>query len=211
MNVFTGPGTYDCQCIEGYQRLGRSCIEVYKEGQISISESEWRLCDVIDGVNWTNVVAGKEFVFFPGLDSPGGDYLVTNINDDIKEACRKTHHCIAYNTNGILKHSLQSPQNWHQWTDDRHHGIYVLDIDYCQLAIEQCPTHSHCVRSAPGNYSCHCLPSYHTTKTGGCDLSLNQQQQQQEEEVCNQTLFLKYMCVCVFCYNIIDVYSFITG
>ena len=38
--------------------------------------------------------------------------------------------------------------------------IKISDIDYCSLDVEECPAHSSCVRSAPGNYSCMCQPPF---------------------------------------------------
>ena len=177
-------------------------MELYRKDQISASEQEWRLCDDIDGMNWTSVVSGREFVFFPGLDSPGGDYLVVAESGDIRRACLETHHCIAYNTNGILKHSLLPPPHWHRWTDDPQHGLYVLDIDYCQLWLETCPTHSHCVKLAPANYSCQCLPNYHTTRTGGCELK-------PEEEVC--VISMAPLCSQSVCVCVPDISGSVTG
>lgn len=45
--------------------------------------------------------------------------------DRLKAACLSTHHCLAFNTNGILKHSLSPPSKWVQWTDHPQHGLYV--------------------------------------------------------------------------------------
>ena len=165
-----GPGTYRCECIEGYQQLGRSCVEQYKEKEISVSERQWRLCDLIDGIDWTALTEDKQFVFFPGLDSPGGDYLMVGERERAGDVCRQTDHCIAYNTNGILKHSLQAPEHWVAWTEDPRHGLHVLDIDYCQLSLEQCAAHSRCTSAAPGNYSCQCSYPYQASKAGGCVL-----------------------------------------
>ena len=169
-DIPVGPGTYDCECEHGYQRLGRYCVESYIEEQPSTSEQDWILSDFIDGVDWKALVEGRDFVFFPRMDSPGGDYLVVGKEADVEEACRATHHCLAYNTNGILKHSLQPPQQWVQWTDNPEHGLYVLDIDYCQMGLEQCPTNSQCVRSSPGNFSCQCVPPYQPNKAEGCEM-----------------------------------------
>lgn len=169
-DIPVGPGTYDCECEHGYQRLGRYCVESYIEEQPSTSEQDWILSDFIDGVDWKALIEGRDFVFFPRMDSPGGDYLVVGKEVDVEEACRATHHCLAYNTNGILKHSLQPPQQWVQWTDNSEHGLYVLDIDYCQMGLEQCPTNSQCVRSSPGNFSCQCVPPYQPNKAEGCEM-----------------------------------------
>jgi UDP-glucuronate 4-epimerase len=170
-------GTYDCGCVEGYQWLGGSCVEEYKQNQPSASEQQWRLSDHIDGVDWVGLTGTREFVFFPGLDSPGGDYLVVKEGADVEEACRRTPHCVAYNTNGILKHSLRPPQHWTHWTDSSDHGLHVLDVDYCQMALEQCPAHAHCLRSAPGNYSCQCVSAYQPSHSGGCEPSFQQPQE----------------------------------
>ena len=168
LHTFEGAGTYECDCTEGYTQLGRSCVEQYRE-PATASELQWQLCDVMDGLNWTLLAARRQFVFFPGLDSPGGDYLV-GTEEEAGKACRSIEHCIAYNTNGVLKHSLLPPHQWVHWTDDPRHGLYVLDIDYCQLGLEQCPAHSHCVKSAPANYSCQCVPPYLPSSEGLCQL-----------------------------------------
>ena len=158
--------------------------------QTTTSERQWKLCDLIDGVNWTALATGKEFIFFPGLDSPGGDYLV--VREEAEKACRSTEHCIAYNTNGILKHSLQPPQHWSHWTDDPQHGLYVLDVDYCQLALEQCPSHSLCVRSSPANYSCQCAPPYLSSRDGSCEMPLVKWQS--EVRVCCKDINMSLHC-----------------
>ena len=171
----TGPGTYDCGCEDGYLRLGRACVERYRESTPSASQQDWLLADLIDGVDWPALVEDREFVFFPGMDSPGGDYLIVGEGLEVEKACRRTPHCLAYNTNGILKHSLQPPQQWVQWTDTSGHGLYVLDIDYCQMGLEQCPAHSQCDRSAPGNFSCQCVPPYQSSGAGGCAMPSTQE------------------------------------
>ena len=64
-----------------------------------------------------------------GLDSPGGDYMVVEGGagnpEWLKEVCSRTHHCVAFNTNGILKQSLLPPYKWTRWTDHPQHGLYV--------------------------------------------------------------------------------------
>lgn len=63
-----------------------------------------------------------------GLDSPGGDYLVVEGAggpEGLKEVCERTQHCLAFNTNGILKHSLLPPSKWVRWTNHPQHGLYV--------------------------------------------------------------------------------------
>lgn len=169
--------------------MGRSCVEQYRKGQTTSAEQQWKICDHVDNVNWTALIAGRQFVFFQGLDSPGGDYLVGG--EEAAEACRTTQHCVAYNTNGILKQSLQPPRKWVHWTDDPHHGLYVLDIDYCQLSLEKCPSHSRCERNGPANYSCQCIAPYHLPgKSGSCEVVAEEHKQQEVRGLvrCSPTL-----------------------
>ena len=43
----------------------------------------------------------------------------------LKEVCTHTHHCVGFNTNGILKQSLLPPYKWMRWTNHPQHGLYV--------------------------------------------------------------------------------------
>ena len=144
-------------------------MELYNSEGSSTSEQQWILSDLIDGVDWSTM-AESRFVFFPGLDSPGGDYLLVE-GQDLEQACRRTPHCLGYNSNGLLKHSLQPPQQWVHWSDDPQQGLYVLDVNYCQMALQDCPAHSQCVRSAPANFSCQCELPYQPSQTGACELT----------------------------------------
>ena len=159
---------------------GPACCR-YVEGQESRLEQEWQLSDHVDGVDWWEQTKDKEFVFFPGLDSPGGDYLLVEggKGQEVAQICRRIQHCLAYNSNSILKHSLLAPRHWVHWTDSPQHGLYVLDVDYCRLGLEQCPTNSSCVRSAPGNYSCQCQSLLHMAEDGSCQ---SEEQKVEEEE-----------------------------
>ena len=154
------------------------------EGKESHLEQEWKLSDYVDGVDWWELTKEKAFVFFPGIDSPGGDYLFVEGGkvEEVTQICRGIQHCLAFNSNGILKHSLRDPRHWVRWTDSPEQGLYVLDVDYCQMGLEQCPTISSCVRSAPGNYSCRCQPPLRMAEDGSCQRE-QQQEQQQEEAV----------------------------
>ena len=68
------------------------------------------------------------------MDSPGGDYLVVEGGagdvhvERLEEACLSTHHCLGFNTNGILKHSIRPPGEWVRWAGPRYtqHGLFVL-------------------------------------------------------------------------------------
>ena len=64
-----------------------------------------------------------------GVDSPGGDYVAVIGSPDVKklvDICRNTHHCLGFNTNGLLKHTLRLPEYWTRWTDNPNSGLYVL-------------------------------------------------------------------------------------
>ena len=101
----------------------------YVPGIIGETEKEWILTDQFEGINWKEMIRGKSFEFFEGLDSAGGDYLVAkNYNaDELKEACLNTQHCVGFSSNGILKHSLQPPEMWRKYRQkDSKHGLYVL-------------------------------------------------------------------------------------
>lgn len=120
---------------------------------VSSTEGVWQLSDQMDGFDWQQFAAGSPFVFFQvsylaslvkrrwltcslagtqGIDSPGGDYLVVEGGASdvgrLERACSSTHHCLGFNTNGILKHSLRPPESWIRWAGSKHseHGLYVL-------------------------------------------------------------------------------------
>ncbi|XP_064405544.1 uncharacterized protein LOC135350619 [Halichondria panicea] len=174
--VYTGPANYTCACHHGYLKLGQNCVERYVQGDVGATEEEWILSDQFDGFNWEEVVRGRPFVFFQGLDSPGGDYLVVEGRslEELRDVCLSTRHCLAFNTNGILKDSLRPPSVWGRWAGPQYpqHGLYVLDIDYCSLNLEQCPPHSLCLKNSPGNYSCTCTPPWIPTHDHSCTLDL---------------------------------------
>lgn len=109
----------------------------------------------------------------------------------LESICRHTPHCLAFNTNAILKHSLHPPHSWIRWTEDADGGLYVLgqlfpptqflwacslrfslflcvDVDYCKLAEIQCPAHSSCHQFSPGKYSCKCIDPWLRTPQHTC-------------------------------------------
>ena len=69
----------------------------------------------------------------------------------LEKICGNTHHCLAFNSNGILKHSLHRPQKWTNWTRDSDSGLYVLG----QLI----PAANHCVLQTTVPYRCRLLQS----------------------------------------------------
>ncbi len=148
LSVCVGPANYTCACHHGYLKLGQNCVERYKhfcelinsiscvfdcryvQGDVGATEEEWILSDQFDGFNWEEEIRGRPFVFFQGLDSPGGDYLVVEGRslEELRDVCLSTRHCLAFNTNGILKDSLRPPNVWGRWAGPQYpqHGLYVL-------------------------------------------------------------------------------------
>jgi lipopolysaccharide biosynthesis glycosyltransferase len=160
---FTGPAHFKCLCDNGY--WGTYCKPQYGSvGPPKELEDEEKMTDEINGVDWTELKKNAEFVFFPSMDSPGGDYLIADkFKQDaskLKTACMKTRRCLAFNTNGILKSALRWSTKWMQWTDSQTQGLYVLDLDYCSLDEMDCPEHAHCQKLSPANYSCLCEPGF---------------------------------------------------
>ncbi len=98
------------------------------------------MSDQFDGFNWEEAVRGRAFVFFQGLDSPGGDYLVVEGRslEELREVCLSTRHCLAFNTNGILKDSLWPPSGWGRWAGPQYpqHGLYVLGDIQCMKIVQ---------------------------------------------------------------------------
>ena len=58
---------------------------------------------------------GREYVFFPNIDAGGGDLVyrsdLANNVDALKDACDQLTDCVAFNTNGYLKHHSIKPTN----------------------------------------------------------------------------------------------------
>ncbi len=79
---------------------------------------------------------GNMIPFLQGLDSSvhwqgigSMDRVVEGGGGDIQRLegiCRHSHHCLAFNTNGILKYSLSPPPMWRRWTGNKDQGMYVL-------------------------------------------------------------------------------------
>ncbi len=107
---------------------------------VGAAERDWILSDQFDGINWDETIQGASFEFFQGLDSPGGDYLMVKDHglEELKLACLNTHHCLGFNTNGILKHTLQPPEKWSRWAGQKNsqHGLYVLGEPACAARRE---------------------------------------------------------------------------
>lgn len=74
-------------------------------------------------------VAG--WTFFQGLDSAGQDLrAIPHLADDptaLVNVASTTPDCIAFNTNGFLKHTLAPLRSWIRWTADLCRGMYVRD------------------------------------------------------------------------------------
>lgn len=148
----------------------------YSKEVTLLLEQQAELADYIDNIDQINIKKKHNFIFFQGYDSPGGDHFIIpksvgNVTT-IRNICMRSRRCLGFNTNGLVKSSIRPPQYWYQWTKQPHHGLYVLDYDYCSLSEEVCPDHSRCRRHAPGNYSCSCDPGYiMTMKRDECVIS----------------------------------------
>ena len=56
---------------------------------------QWLLVDTMNGLEWEKLAKGRSFVYFPGLDSPGGDYLFVHGGvAQVMEACRQAYRCV---------------------------------------------------------------------------------------------------------------------
>lgn len=89
--VSTGPSTFTCVCNEGYEMFPSGCVRRY-EATPTQEEEQWKLVDYMNGLEWEKLVRGRNFVYFPGLDSHGGDYLFVQGNvTQVMEACRRTY------------------------------------------------------------------------------------------------------------------------
>ena len=66
----------------------------YKAGPTPEAE-QWLLVDTMNGLEWEELAKGRSFVYFPGLDSQGGDYLfVSGGVAQVMEACRQAYRCV---------------------------------------------------------------------------------------------------------------------
>ncbi|ELU17888.1 hypothetical protein CAPTEDRAFT_227995 [Capitella teleta] len=159
------PAQYSCRCKQGYFGNGKLCLPRYAE--VDPKELQWEYAaDVLSIHNVTRMKeeSGQRMVFFQGLDSPNGDYLVADKYrgdlEKLKEICIKDPICIAVNTNGLMKRRIADKSTWTLWTNDPQQGLYVFDIDYCSLAAEACPEHARCTRVSAGHFTCVCHPPY---------------------------------------------------
>ena len=87
--------------------------------------------DYLNGADRLSARSGKEFVFFQGVDSvtKDGDILYISEEVDIdkmKEICKSLRSCIAFNTNGYLKRTIQPPSLRPHWSGDLLGGLYIL-------------------------------------------------------------------------------------
>ena len=67
----------------------------YEVGRTLEEEEKWKLVDAMNGLDWEELARGRGFVYFPGLDSLGGDYLfVQGGVAELMEMCRQVHRCV---------------------------------------------------------------------------------------------------------------------
>jgi hypothetical protein len=155
--VSQGPGKYDCVCPDGL--WGENCIPRLAEGH---SFSDKLSSEDESDQEWINLKHSADFVFFQGVDSPGGDYIFAEQHkgniDALKRMCMDIKPCLAFHTNGVLKSSVQWGTEWIPKMGSAEEGLHVLDVDYCSKGINDCPEYSYCRRLGAGNYSCVCEP-----------------------------------------------------
>ncbi|GBG61862.1 hypothetical protein CBR_g23815 [Chara braunii] len=95
----------------------RPKIEWYKFSD-SASEGMWVKKTALDSLEW---------VFVPFFDSDGND--ISRVAGTPAErravAVSLREKCVAYNTNGWMKHTLLPRDKWYKWTDNEREGLYV--------------------------------------------------------------------------------------
>jgi predicted component of type VI protein secretion system len=72
---------------------------------------------------------GPTYTFHQGMDYIGQDIhlrndLANNIQG-LKAHCNELPNCIAFNTNGWMKHKIVPTSDWYKWTSDSSKGLYT--------------------------------------------------------------------------------------
>ena len=88
-------------------------------------------------------VQERDYLYHSGWDSYGNDITrVTTLQNNVpalKQRCDKTPKCVAFNTNGWLKHALLPENEWMNWTTDPKKGMYVVKPSVCQAQPKPMP------------------------------------------------------------------------
>lgn len=152
---YTGPGQFECACPEGWGLYHtHDCVELYREGHKSQAEIKEEIADKIDGLDWNKFVGNADFYPFKGKTLKE-DFLVYYPEAKgnvalLKEACRKSYHCLGFTTDGALRSSIDV----RKWKDDSSVTLYARDVDYCNLHEVKCKSGQRCRRQSPGHYAC---------------------------------------------------------
>lgn len=105
--------TYTCECAQGYVDAGPACIPAQSGHQYTP-----------DALDWLDQPPHKKstpYVFFQGVDVPGGDVMYADeavkLDGPAKMAalrtlCDQLPACIGFNTNGFLKHAIAPMRHW---------------------------------------------------------------------------------------------------
>ncbi|XP_078683220.1 uncharacterized protein LOC144917259 [Branchiostoma floridae x Branchiostoma belcheri] len=157
----TGPAQFRCTCRDGYYGNGQTCLPRYNPDEpLPLEVRRDSLISVFNGINLQDMKTAAQFVFFQGMDSLGGDFMVAEQfrgqPKQLQSICLDIPQCIGFNSNGMLKMSMSRPSGWIRWSNKDSDGLYLLDLNYCELDLELCPEGSLCQRHAPGVYQCTC-------------------------------------------------------
>ncbi|CAH1777556.1 unnamed protein product, partial [Owenia fusiformis] len=155
------PGEYTCKCNDKYVGDGKTCLPRHDEMTMADIHVD-NMAEFFGPINFGRFKQNAEFVFFEGVQSPGGDFMVapdlSGSNESLKKACLEMEICLAFTTEGVFKKSVSPPQNWKQAPQGHSPGtgLFILDLDYCTLNNFNCPNNSSCQQVEPAVYNCTC-------------------------------------------------------
>ena len=99
----------------------------------------------------------------------------------LEEACLSTHHCLGFNTNGILKHSIRPPGEWVRWAGPQYteHGLFVFGelssvFSCCPPSVTHTHTHTHTHQHTHKHQHTHTHTHTHTPDIDYCSLDVEQ-------------------------------------
>eukprot|EP00048_Salpingoeca_helianthica_P017821 m.239166 g.239166 ORF g.239166 m.239166 type:complete len:1465 (-) comp22368_c0_seq1:77-4471(-) len=154
--VKTGPVAFDCVCADGFVSEFGQCVPIspaHQQDHLALQDTE-PIASSRRFVVFTNkTVPGHSIGFFPGLNV-----------FQLQAECLRHPKCVAFTSNGFLKHSLPLARDW---STSPLVTLYVADIDHCALQTEGCFEHSTCVKTRPGQHDCMCVAPYRLVNTAG--------------------------------------------
>eukprot|EP00050_Salpingoeca_kvevrii_P003827 m.235170 g.235170 ORF g.235170 m.235170 type:complete len:982 (-) comp10888_c0_seq12:1992-4937(-) len=125
----------------------------------------------------------KIFVFFQGVDSPGGNLakMMHASVDQLEQACQNAPSCIGFSTDGHLKLGISPSSSWTEpiWAEQPNAGLYIaVNIDVCQMGLHSCTEHSLCTSPTEEAYAfeCTCHPQYRKV-SGHCVVQIENEEQ----------------------------------